>query len=205
MPSTPGSRQPSERSPLVAGALEKARGPTPARSATAAVACPTSSTRWRSPTLLAEHGYPDEVLAAALLHDVVEDSETTIGEICASLRRRVAGMVAALTDDESIDAYRERKEEHGPGRRRRRRRPGDLRRRQADQHDDAARRATTPKARRWRDEFKVPLELKLEVWEADLELLREQAPELALPRRARRRAQSLCGRIEQRQPPRPDT
>jgi hypothetical protein len=29
-----------------------------------------------------------------------------------------------------------------------------------------------------REEFKVPLELKLEIWEADLKLLREKAPEL---------------------------
>jgi hypothetical protein len=28
------------------------------------------------------------------------------------------------------------------------------------------------------EEFKVPLDLKLEIWQADLELLRERAPEL---------------------------
>ena len=31
--------------------------------------------------LLAAEGYPDEVLAAALLHDVVEDSEMTVEDL----------------------------------------------------------------------------------------------------------------------------
>ena len=38
--------------------------------------------------LLAEHGYDEEVLAAALLHDVVEDSETTVEDAARALRRR---------------------------------------------------------------------------------------------------------------------
>ena len=44
--------------------------------------------------------------------------------------------------------------------------------------DHPARRLREPKATRSREEFKVPLELKLEIWEADLALLREKAPEL---------------------------
>ena len=62
--------------------------------------------------LLDEHGYGDEVLAAALLHDVVEDSETTLDELREEFGDEVAGLVGALTDDESIDYYRERKAEH---------------------------------------------------------------------------------------------
>ena len=102
----------ADRSPLVRAASRRPAPPTPARSATAAAACPTSSTRSPSPARLDEHGYGDEVLAAALLHDVVEDSETSVEELREEFGERVAGLVAALSDDESIDDYRERKDEH---------------------------------------------------------------------------------------------
>ena len=89
---------------------------------------------------LAARDYADTTLAAALLHDVVEDSDTTVEELRAEFGDTVADLVAALSDDESIEPYRERKDEHrAPRRRGRRRCPGDLRRRQADQHDDPAR------------------------------------------------------------------
>ena len=62
--------------------------------------------------LLADHGFGDEVLAAALLHDVVEDSETTVDELRERFGEPVAGLVDALSDDESIADYRDRKDEH---------------------------------------------------------------------------------------------
>ena len=52
------------------------------------------------------------MLAAALLHDVVEDSEMTVEELRERFGDAVAGLVAALSDDESIADYRERKDEH---------------------------------------------------------------------------------------------
>lgn len=128
--------------------------------------------------LLAEHGHGEDVLAAALLHDVVEDSETTVEDLRERFGEPVAGLVAVLSDDESIESYRDRKAEH---RARVARADGDalaiygadkltnvsmLRRTYAEQGEAVA------------EEFKVPLGLKLEVWEADLELLRELAPEL---------------------------
>ena len=58
----------------------------------------------------------DDVLAAALLHDVVEDSEATVEELRERFGDRVAGLVAALTDAESIDAYRAARRSTGPGR-----------------------------------------------------------------------------------------
>src|ERR1700761_5615856 len=61
---------------------------------------------------LAERGYGDEVLAAALLHDVVEDSDTTVEDLRAEFGDAIAATVAALSDDESIESYRERKDEH---------------------------------------------------------------------------------------------
>ncbi len=55
-------------------------------------------------TILArEGGVSDaEVLAAALLHDTVEDTETTLAELEARFGPNVAGMVAEVTDDKSL-------------------------------------------------------------------------------------------------------
>ena len=55
-------------------------------------------------TVLArEGGVADaEVIAAALLHDTVEDTETTLAELEARFGGGVAGMVAEVTDDKSL-------------------------------------------------------------------------------------------------------
>lgn len=53
--------------------------------------------------LLAENGVADiEVLAAALLHDTVEDTETSIEEIRKRFGESIAGIVAEVTDDKSL-------------------------------------------------------------------------------------------------------
>lgn len=128
--------------------------------------------------LLDRHGFGEEVLAAALMHDVVEDSETTVAELRERFGEPVAGLVAALSDDESIDDYSARKREH--------------RARVADADGDALaiygadkltnvrtlRGAFAAEGSAVAAEFKVPLELKLEVWEADAELVRQRTPEL---------------------------
>ena len=57
-------------------------------------------------------GFDEEVQAAALLHDVVEDSDVGVEEIDRRFGPRVAGIVAALTEDESIPGYERRKAEH---------------------------------------------------------------------------------------------
>jgi guanosine-3',5'-bis(diphosphate) 3'-pyrophosphohydrolase len=43
-----------------------------------------------------------EVLAAAVLHDVVEDTEMTVGELKEQFGERVAGLVAECTDDKTL-------------------------------------------------------------------------------------------------------
>jgi len=166
------------RSPLVRNALEQARSDHEGQVRNGSGGMPYVEHPIKVAALLDERGYGDEVLAAALLHDVVEDAETTLDELREKFGGEVAGYVGALTDDQSVDDYRERKAEH--------------RERVAaapieamaiygadklintrtlhaayDEEGDAV-----------RDEFKVPLELKLEIWELDLELLREKAPEL---------------------------
>lgn len=128
--------------------------------------------------LLAEHGFGDEVLAAALLHDVVEDSETTVEELRQRFGDQVADLVAALSDDESIDDYRARKDEH---RERIRAVDGDaFAIYGADKLTNVRtlRRAYGNEGERVREEFKVPLELKADVWDSDLHLLESAAPEL---------------------------
>ncbi len=122
--------------------------------------------------LLAEHGCGEETVAAALLHDVVEDSETSVEEIEARFGQPVAKLVAAMTDDESVEPYERRKQEH---RRRIEEAGGEavaiyaadklsnvrvLRRAYANEGEPAG------------EEFKAPLDVKMEIWEGDLEMLR---------------------------------
>ncbi len=168
----------AERSPLVHAALEQARSDHEGQVRNGSGGMPYIEHPMRVAALLDEHGFGDEVLAAALLHDVVEDSETTLDELREKFGGEVVGLVGAMTDDESIDDYRQRKAEH--------------RERLAAAPTEAMaiygadkltnvltlRAAYEDEGDAIRDEFKVPVELKLEIWEADLALLREKAPEL---------------------------
>ena len=127
---------------------------------------------------LAAAGYGDEVLAASLLHDVVEDSELTAEDLQRRFGEPVAGLVAALSDDESIEDYVERKREH---RRRIEAVDGDaLAIYAADKLTNSSMlaEALAREGAAVAEEFKVPLELKLEIWEADAELLGRLDPTL---------------------------
>jgi (p)ppGpp synthase/HD superfamily hydrolase len=130
---------------------------------------------------LAERDYAETTLAAALLHDVVEDSDTTVEDLRAAFGDGVAELVAALSDDDSIEDYRERKQEH------RTRVAGvdgdafaiyaaDKLTNLTTIHESIRREGQNAVA----DEFKVPLELKLEVWTDDATMLRREAPDLPL-------------------------
>jgi (p)ppGpp synthase/HD superfamily hydrolase len=168
----------AQRSPLVRAALEKARMAHDGQVRNGSGGMPYVEHPMAVAARLDEHGYDEEVLAAALLHDVVEDSGTSLDEIREEFGGGVAGMVGALSDDEGLDSYRERKAEH--------------RERVAAAAGDAlaiygSDKLTNVKALRAayedegdavREEFKVPIELKTEIWEADRDLLREKAPEL---------------------------
>jgi len=59
--------------------------------------------------LLHGRGFDDEVVAAGLLHDVIEDTETTADDLRERFGDRVAALVTALSDDPSIADPRERK------------------------------------------------------------------------------------------------
>jgi len=169
----------AERSPLVRSALEQARADHAGQTRNGSGGMPYIEHPITVAARLEELGYRDEVLAAALLHDVVEDSDRTLDELREKFGEDVAGMVGALTDDEALDSYRERKAEH-----RERVAAADAEA-MAIYGADKLTNVTTLRAAyeaegdAVRDEFKVPIELKTEIWEADLELLREKAPELA--------------------------
>jgi (p)ppGpp synthase/HD superfamily hydrolase len=169
----------AERSPLVRSALEQARSDHEGQVRNGSGGMPYIEHPMRVAALLDEHGYGDEVLAAALLHDVVEDSETTLDELREKFGEGVAGLVGAMTDDEELEDYRERKAEH---RERLAAAPVEaLAIYGADKltNSRTLRNAYAAEGDAVRDEFKVPLELKLEIWEKDLELLREKASKLA--------------------------
>ncbi len=52
--------------------------------------------------ILARHGFSDEVVAAALVHDVVEDTPVSADEIRAELGEEVAELVAPVTHNDSL-------------------------------------------------------------------------------------------------------
>jgi (p)ppGpp synthase/HD superfamily hydrolase len=62
--------------------------------------------------LLAAGGFDDEVIAAALLHDVVEDTDRGLDEIEKNFGEGVRELVDVMTEDDSITDYAERKAEH---------------------------------------------------------------------------------------------
>jgi (p)ppGpp synthase/HD superfamily hydrolase len=128
--------------------------------------------------LLAEHGFGEPTVAAALLHDVVEDSEASGDEIAAEFGEPVARLVAALTEDDSIEPFAPRKDAH---------------RSHVEEVDgDAAaiyaadklsnirvlRRALASEGEAAGEEFEAPLEVKERVWAGDLAMLRRRAPDL---------------------------
>lgn len=125
-----------------------------------------------------EAGLDAEVIAAALLHDVVEKTEIQLDELERSFGPRVAELVAALTEDGSVSPYIKRKEEH---------------RRRVEAADESAaaiyaadklcnvrevrglyEREGEDVARR----LKAPLDIRVQLWRDDLVMLTERAPEI---------------------------
>src|ERR671917_1786784 len=59
--------------------------------------------------LLHEAGYHDEVVAAGVLHDVLEDTDAERSDLESRFGTRVAELVEAVTDDPTIEDDAERK------------------------------------------------------------------------------------------------
>jgi (p)ppGpp synthase/HD superfamily hydrolase len=113
----------------------------------------------------------EELWAAAMLHDLVEDAGVELPQIAAEFGSRVASLVAAMTEDGSIGDYGERKQEH--------------RLRARDAGRDVAQLFVADKlsnARRMRRGQKQPEAAKLGHYHATLETMREAYPDLPLLR-----------------------
>jgi (p)ppGpp synthase/HD superfamily hydrolase len=111
----------------------------------------------------------EELYAAGLLHDLVEDTGVQIGDITQHFGPRVGGLVAAMTEDGSITDYGERKHEH--------------RERAREAGRDAATLFVADKlsnARRMRRGQKEVDQRKLEHYHATLETMRQAYPDLPL-------------------------
>lgn len=133
--------------------------------------------------LVAEDGYPDETLAAALLHDVAEHAEVEPESLRGRFGDEVVELVEALTEDAAIPDYEERKKEH--------------RERVAAAGPNAQAIFAADKAANvavLRDAYEVlgenvdvdmpvGLDVKILVWEFDLEMLFVHSPDVALVER----------------------
>jgi guanosine-3',5'-bis(diphosphate) 3'-pyrophosphohydrolase len=122
-------------------------------------------------TGVGEAGFDEEMVVAALLHDVVEDSDATVAEIRQRFGDRVARLVEAMTDEVELDPYERRKALH--------------REQIAASGIDAAAIFAADKLNNVRAlraayaeegeavvrRFKQPLDTKLNVWVADAELV----------------------------------
>lgn len=62
--------------------------------------------------ILHEHGYAEDVLAAGLLHDVVEDSVCQLDDVTRRFGPDVGALVETMTEDASIEPYEARKSDH---------------------------------------------------------------------------------------------
>jgi hypothetical protein len=130
--------------------------------------------------LLAEDRYPDEVIAAGLLHDVAEHTQVEPDSLRARFGDEVVGMVEALTEDASIGGYEARKKEH-----RERVAAAGAGAQTIFAADKAANVAVLREAYRnigesVDEDLPVPLDVKILVWEFDLEMLFAQSPEVTM-------------------------
>lgn len=133
--------------------------------------------------LLAEQNYPDEVLAAGLLHDIAEHAEVEPESLGGRFGDKVVELVEALTEDATIPDYEERKQEH-----RERVAAGGPDAQAIFAADKSANVAVLRKAYEILGEgvdedLPVSLDVKILVWEFDLEMLFSNSSDAALVER----------------------
>jgi (p)ppGpp synthase/HD superfamily hydrolase len=128
--------------------------------------------------LLDDAEFSDEVIAAALLHDVVEDTDLDPGELRERFGERVAELVEALSEDNDISDYEERKREH--------------REQVEESGPDAVAIYIADKLSNLRDmraiyalegediaeRFNAPIDVRIRLWKEDAEMAQRVAPEL---------------------------
>jgi (p)ppGpp synthase/HD superfamily hydrolase len=171
----------ADRSPLVRGAISTARRAHAGQTReTGCGEIPFIEHPLAVAELLAEQDYPDAVLAAALLHDVVEHTEHEASEMPGRFGEEVARLVAALTEGREIEDYEERKEEH-----RGRVAAAGPKARAIFAADKIAnvlvlREAYAVVGEDVDANLPVSLDLKILVWEYDLEMLFDESPGVPL-------------------------
>jgi guanosine-3',5'-bis(diphosphate) 3'-pyrophosphohydrolase len=130
--------------------------------------------------LVERSGFDDEVVAAALLHDLIEHTPVELGDVRKRFGERVGEMVAAMTDRDEIDSWEERKAEH--------------RERVAAAGRDAAviyaadktcgiresRAGYAEVAEAVEERLGTPVDVRIRAWEADIDMLRRVDPRLPL-------------------------
>ncbi len=174
----------AERSALVRGALSVARRAHAGQGRqTGCEEIPVIEHVLAVGELLAEHNYPDEVLAAGLLHDVLEKTEIEPDSLRGRFGDEVADLVEAMSEDPAIEDYEERKREH----RERVGRAG-AQAQAVFAADKAANVAVLREAYDVLGEsvdeaLPVALDVKILVWEFDLEMLFVNSPGVALVER----------------------
>lgn len=146
--------------------------------------------------LLRDQGYDEDVCAAGLLHDVVEDSGMTVGDVRERFGPRVAVLVAALTEDTTIEDWELRKIA--------------LRGSAAESGVEGVAIYIADKLANlhdWRvvysevgersvEFFKAPtLAARLRAWRADLEMGERAAPQLTLNQRFRQELEQFEGEL----------
>jgi (p)ppGpp synthase/HD superfamily hydrolase len=150
--------------------------------------------------LLHEADLPEELLAAALLHDVVENSEVGSAEVEERFCPEVARLVVALSEDPAIDGYESRKlalrdqvEEGGAGA---------VAIYAADKLANIrdAREAYRRDTEALRGRFEVSVEVRIELWRGDLEMVERTAPELGFLRALRYELEALEEALEEPAP-----
>jgi (p)ppGpp synthase/HD superfamily hydrolase len=119
--------------------------------------------------LVRDAGFGEETQAAAVLHDLIEDTDVDAAAIAADFGSNVAALVSSMTEDESIGNYAARKDEH--------------RRRAAAGGREVAAIFVADKisnAGRMRRGQKKPRARKIAHYGATLELMRHAYPDLPL-------------------------
>jgi guanosine-3',5'-bis(diphosphate) 3'-pyrophosphohydrolase len=121
-------------------------------------------------------GFEPELVAAALLHDIVEDSDVSVGDVRARFGDKVGDLVEAMTDEAvDVEPYERRKDLH--------------RERVLEAGPEAAaifaadklnnvralRSAYAEEGEEVAKRFKQPLDTKLRVWVADVEFVSAHA------------------------------
>lgn len=145
--------------------------------------------------LLREEGFDDDgIVAAALLHDVVEDSGVRIDDIYGRFGDEVGRLVEAMTEPAEVEPYERRKEAH------------------RDQVAAAGPRAVAiyiadklAKLRETSELYarvgeeasassKAPLDVRIRLWEGDLAMAQRLAPQLGLAAKLAAELATLAGR-----------